>query len=346
MQDVSVSILCPVQMLIRDFGRTFEPKVMTFALNILPRITAREACRARRRVTAAFVRYFDAGYHKEGSGLIKARYDHSARFGFSSEDIARCEIGGLFAILGSTVPTCFWLVYHVYSNPVALEECRRELEGLVHTGCGTHGNTAAGQSLTYKTIDILSVKTECPILHSSLQEVLRFRHIGASARVVLQEEHLLNGKYRLKKGSIVMIPTGVYHSDPTAWGPTAFDYKRFVTTETDHNNKESAKKIFSNPKIRASYRPFGGGHVLCPGRHFAVTEILAFAALVILRFDIHPANGEPWTEPTIDKTPMAAALPVPDHPIEVEIRAREPRYEWHVDLKTSVQAVGIVEEDL
>lgn len=308
---------------------------MMFALNLLPRFSASAAFHARQRIIDAFVKYFDAGHHEEGSALIKCRYEHSVRFGFSVDDIARCEVGGLFAVLGSTIPTSFWLIYHVYSDPAVLEDCRRELERIVEVADG------------FSTIDITSVKTKCPALLSTLQEVLRFRHIGVSARVVLQEEKLLGDQYRLKKGSMLMIPTPVYHSDPGVWGPTVseFDHRRFAP-EGAGSNGNTTKSTKKGPNARTSYRPFGGGHVLCPGRHFATTEILAFAALAILRFDIEPMAEQRWPQPTIENSPMVAALPVPDDPILVKIRPRLPHREWRVELEVSEKAIGIAAEDL
>lgn len=123
-----------------------------------------------------------------------------------------------------------------------------------------------------------AVTSRCPVLLATFKEVLRYRHISVSARVVLDDETLLDGKYRLRKDSMLMIPVAVMHTDPESWGPTAaiFDHRRFLPEN-------------SNAVPRAAYRPFCGGHVLCPGRHFATTEILAFAALILLRFDITPA---------------------------------------------------------
>lgn len=326
---------------------------MLFILGLPPRIFARDAFKARQRLIDAFIAYFEGGYYKEGSALVQCRYQHSSSFGLSVEDTARAEIGGLFAVLGSTGPASFWAIYHLFSDPVALEECRAEVEALV-----IHDDSRGSS-----TIDVTSVKTQCPVLLSTLQEVLRFRHIGVSARVVLDKDQLLDGKYYLKKGSTLMIPTPVYHSDPQAWGPSVstFYHRRFVFDDAASNNGASnsnsgQKNNNSKPKSgfkkssvpRASYRPFGEGHTLCPGRHFATTEILAFATLVMLRFEISPgANGRgQWpSRLTIEKSPMVAAFPIPDDHVPVEIRPREPRRKWQVELLGSDQAIGIAVED-
>lgn len=313
-------------------------------MGLLPRFFARDAFKGRRRVTEAFIKYFKAGHHEQGSALVQARYQHSSNFGLTPEDIAGAEVGGLFAVIGSTAPACFWLLYHLYSDPALLEECRTEVSALVEDD---------RQQQDLSTIDITSVKGKCPVLLSTLQEVLRYRHISVSARVVLKDEQILDNKYQLKKGSTLMIPVAVIHSDPEAWGPTAsvFNHRRFLPEENTGNGQEGivTRKGDQNKRAiprRSAYRPFGGGHVLCPGRHFATTEMLAFAALVILRFDITPATGRSWKAPTIEQSSAAAAFPAPDDPIPVEISPRDSSRKWRVELVESDRAIGIVGGDM
>ncbi|CAN8101260.1 unnamed protein product [Discula destructiva] len=301
----------------------FEPQLMIFAINPFPRLLAPTAFKARQRVTVAFVAYVRAAHYNQGSALVQARHTHSSSFGLTPEDIGGVEVGGAFAVLGSTASAAFWLIYHLFSAPALLEECKAEVSALVVELDGV------------STIGVMAVKNKCPVLLSAFREVLRFRHISVSAHVVLKDEQLLDGKYRLKIDSMLMIPVAAIHTDPDSWGPTAsiFDHRRFIPDNT--------KAI---PK--AAYRPFGGGHVLCPGRHFATTEILAFAALVILRFDITPAAaGGKWKDATIEKTPLTPALAVPDDPIRVHIRPREENRQWRVELVGSDRAAGIAAKD-
>ncbi|KAF2449065.1 cytochrome P450 [Karstenula rhodostoma CBS 690.94] len=191
--------------------------------------------------------YFKEGGHEGGSALIKARYAHSMSHKISVEDIARFEIAGAIAILINTSPTYFWQVYHLYSSPSALEDCRRELGTILSE---TASKTQGGRSGRTVTLDLTQAKTSCPTLLSSLQEVLRLHSVGISTRQVI-EDH-----------------------DAVTWGKDihSFDHRRFLPNE---------KRPNSVP------RGFGGGTTLCPGRHFASTETFAFTALIILRFDMH-----------------------------------------------------------
>ena len=56
------------------------------------------------------------------------------------------------------------------------------------------------------------------------------------------------------------------------------DFRRFVR---DQHPKPQAAALGS----------FGAAPHLCPGRHFATTQMLAMAALLVMRYDISPASG-------------------------------------------------------
>jgi cytochrome P450 len=304
--------------------RKFELGIVILLLQILPSILAKESIQAREKVVKVFMDYFATGGHKEGSALVRARFQHSADYNVSIEDTARFELGGAVAILTNTIPSAFWVLWHIVSDATALQDCRNELERL----CKVQDDTV--------TIDITDVKLSCPMLLSTLQEVLRVHGTGVSVRIV-QEDHLLDGKYLLKKGGTLMIPGPVQHTTDTIYGENVndFDHKRFVRT--------NGKRL--NP---IGFRGFGGGSTLCPGRHFASTEIIAFVALMVLRFDLKPKSGE-WVRPTTEKAGMHATVPAPDVDVEVEVKLREGELagkRWNVILTGSYEAVPIVAEDV
>ena len=118
------------------------------------------------------------------------------------------------------------------------------------------------------------------------------------------------------RGSTVLIPSTVQHSSSSAWGEDVdvFNHKRFV--------KETGRKRH-NP---VAFRAFGGGVTLCPGRHFASTEILAFASVILLRFNIKPVNGV-WDTAGYKEDNASFRLPKKD--INVELIPRDGK-KWHV----------------
>ena len=99
---------------------------------------------------------------------------------------------------------------------------------------------------------------------------------------------MLAEKYFLKKGAIVQISGGVIHSDKSIWGDDVdeFNPSRFLGAKTRSGGFHPA-----------AFRGFGGGKTLCPGRHFAVNEILLLAAMIVLAFDMESPDGGPVSVP-------------------------------------------------
>jgi cytochrome P450 len=284
---------------------------------------------ARERVAAAMMEYMRNGGHKTASGLVRMRFEHHHdQFGLSIEDVARGELGNTFAVLGNTTPCALWMLYHVFSDNRVLTDVRREIFALVHEEHDEVGNTA-------HCIDLAAIRTSCPILMSTFQETMRFRAVNPGPRVLIEDVRL-DDRYLLKKGSMLMIPATVQHSDTAAWGDDVgeFDHMRFARSPTTGRKKPN----------RVAFRAFGGGHILCPGRHFASNEIMVFAALMVLRFDVTPVKGT-WVEPICDNTPAQSGFPIPDEDIEIELRPRDVSRKWNITFSGSEKAMDIVAED-
>ncbi|KAI1414862.1 cytochrome P450 [Hypoxylon sp. FL1857] len=307
--------------------KIFEAGFLTLSVFPLAKYVYPRLHQARETAAAAMVEYIRKGGHERASGLVKKRYEHHRSFGLSDEDIARGELGNTFAVLGSTTPCALWVLYHIFSDPQVLEDVREEVSALVH-------ETTDKEKGAVSSIDLANIRTSCPILLSTFQETLRHRTVTPGARVLL-EDVLLDGRILLKKGSMLMLPASVQHTNVSAWGEDAnkFDHMRFVP-------RPGHKK-----PNRIAFRAFGGGHVLCPGRHFASTELMALAALLVLQFDILPTAGK-WVEPTWKNSPVQAGFPIPDEDISVEFRPREPGKVWQVMYSGVDEAMGFVSEDV
>ena len=274
---------------------------------------------ARKQIVEAFHHYFESDSHKQGSAFVQSHYQHKVSQGAAGRDIARFEIGAIVAILSNTIPAAFWVLYHTISDAAVLEECRQE----VLACCKVVGDTC--------TMDISKVKTSCPLLLSILKESLRFHGIGTSVRIVMQD-HMLDGRYLLKKGGIVMIPGPVQHTSVPAYGANVheFQHKRFVRS----------------PGVKqpspVAFRGFGGGSTLCPGRHFASTEVLAFVALMMVRFEFEPINGG-WVTPMTEKAGAWATVAPPDGDVEVKVTpagGETAGKKWIAVVSGSMEGVG------
>lgn len=300
----------------------YEAKLMILMLH-LPSFMARDAIKARQAMTEAFLEYFNKKHHETASGFIKRRFEYMSAQGLSLTDIARFEVGGIHALVSNTIPSAYWLVYRLFSDPGVLQDCRGELQ-----------REAVREEDGVSVLDVASVRDSCPVLRSTYQETLRFHGAGSSARVAL-EDHMLDGKYLIKKGGTVLIPTKLQHQSEEAWGSNvqAFSHKRFVRDGGTRYNM-------------VAFRGFGGGTTLCPGRHFATTEILLFASMAILRFDAAPVDTDTadWPFPTAEKSSQSAAMDHPDYDFSIALQPRDDK-EWSVSFTRSEKAANVTEED-
>lgn len=294
--------------------RKFEQKIPLLSLGILPKWIAKEGLEARESLVKAFDNYLAADGQYQASGYIQQRIGFFFQEGIPAKDVSRFEVGGLIALNSNTIPMAFWLVYHIFSDANVLEDCRGEVSQAVQK----HQDDTC-------TINLDWIKNSCPILHSTFSEVFRAHGIGLVPRRAL-EDHLLDDRYLLKKGGTVFIPYRVQHHDPSNWGDneSEFYHKRFL-------KHAGAKR--HNP---AALRGFGNGAHLCPGRHFASTEILLFTTMMILRFDASPVEGQ-WSQIPVERSSQAASLDQPDHDLEVELRPRTDvgQQQWTVDFSGS-----------
>ncbi|ORY06674.1 cytochrome P450 [Clohesyomyces aquaticus] len=294
----------------------FEPGVTRLAMRFIPSFATKKTRQARQVLVRSFTSYFSLGCPEEASDFMKARYNHIIRHQITNvQDIAKLEVAGAFSIITNSAPTAFWLLYHIFSDKSLLADCRLELDSLVHERDG----------MCY--LNIGAIKTSCPTLHSTLHEVMRYYGVAQSLRAVLKD-HKLENTHLLRKDSLVMMPATVQHFDPSIWGFEAsqFNHKRFTKSSSDGAGYEFDSKTCN----RGGFRGFGGGLHLCPGRHFAVDEILTFAALIVLRFDIEPTGNEGW--PVIHTDTLSSkgsAIIIPDNDLEVILCPREDK-KWAI----------------
>ncbi|EAQ82875.1 hypothetical protein CHGG_11051 [Chaetomium globosum CBS 148.51] len=294
--------------------------------------------RAREVAAAAMTQYMVSGGWRTGSGLVRRRVEHHADlFGLGLADVGRGELGNAFAVLGNTTPCAFWVLFQLLSDPRVLGDVRRELEALVVVR--EEVDEESGGRVSVSTIDLAAVREACPVLMSAFQETLRFRAVNVGPRVLLKDVWIDEGRVLLKKGAMLMVPAAVQHTDREAWGEDAaeFDHLRFVPASAGREKRRKPNRV--------AFRAFGGGHVLCPGRHFASTEILSLAALLVLQFDVVPVAGR-WVEPTWENSPAQAGFPIIDQDIPVELRPRGPQRKWKVVYSGTDKAMDIVSEDI
>jgi cytochrome P450 len=251
-----------------DFDRGLGPLLVDF----FPSITARKPYRGREAVVKAFVEYLDAGHHNTGgSKFVQRRIDIANQYGWQHEMTARSELSFLFAGITNTAITTFWAVLYIFARAHLLTAVREELRTVTFMSQAGHLD-----------LSIDRLRNSTPVLMAIIRECMRLNSDNFSTRLV-KTDTMLADKYHLSANSVVQIAGGVIHADASIWGPDAhiFNHERFLKIEAKENTVHPA-----------AFRAFGGGKTLCPGRHFAMSEIVVFVGMVVLMFDIKGVNGE------------------------------------------------------
>lgn len=283
-----------------DFScRNFDRDLNLLIADVAPSVLAPKGNRARSALAGAFQQYFEKFIPGKTpcSAMTQARYSVNNKHGISFHNQGRLEVGALLGILANTIPAVFYMLIHVYSDPVLLQDIRAELET-------TSVSTTAPGSPTTR---YLRIRENCPLLHSTFQELLRMHALGASARFV-REDIMLDNQYLLKKGMVVQMPMAVMHSDPTVWGVDVQEFQ---------------PRRFLNKQNPTAYRPFGGGASLCPGRHFVTLETLALTACMVLRYDLTSADGGQLRVPAQKQESLATNVFPPERDVSVRVTERQ-----------------------
>ncbi|NWI83696.1 CP8B1 hydroxylase, partial [Dryoscopus gambensis] len=192
----------------------------------------------------------------------------------------------LWASLGNTGPTAFWLLLYLLKHPEALKAVRDEVDKVLkESGL----EVKAGSPPITITRDMLN---QTPLLDSALEETLRLVAAPMLVRAVLEDTSLRTSsgtEFILRKGDrVALFPHVSVQMNPEIHEePHKFKYDRFV-------NPDGTKKEFyrNGKKLKFVNMPWGAGVSICPGRFFAIAEMKLFVFLMLSHFDLELVNEE------------------------------------------------------
>ncbi|KAL9068120.1 MAG: hypothetical protein Q9157_006605 [Trypethelium eluteriae] len=282
--------------------RDFNDETILLLANAVPSISARKGYLGREKAVAGFEKYFSSHSYDQASFLVQERCRLLQQYGIGLHDQARFEAVNGIAILANTIPTAFWTIYSAFRHPITLERLRGEAEKLVESSAMENSN---GKFIHRVNISKLR---EVPFLVSHLQESIRHKSAGAGMRFD-REDVMLETRFLLKKDTFLIMPNRSMHFDKAAWGSTVAEFRsdRFCDSSTK-----------AHP---AAFRGFGRGSHLCPGRFFAMTEILSMLVMMVLRFELRPVDGQ-WPSLRGNESNMSLAVAPPLSDVAVRIAAR------------------------
>ncbi|KAK4034180.1 cytochrome P450 [Parachaetomium inaequale] len=265
-----------------------EKNLLKLTLN-LPRFLAPLGHSARKVLFDALTPYYSSRKDTDAStsAFVRDRATTLRGAGFPDGDVARLEMMLPFAALANTVPSLFWLLAYVFSSPAELvERLRKEVEGLVTKRDGE------GEVTLVMTGSV--IEERCPLLMSCYREMQRKTVHQVSTRTAVEDTVLKSRdgrEYLLKKGNVVQLVIGAGHNMEEYWGEDVDEFKpeRFLgSRKADGEDGPGSSKA-----MRAAFQPFGGGLHLCPGRNFALAEMMAVMATLLLGYEVEPTNELP-----------------------------------------------------
>ena len=282
-------------------------------MGVFPSITAAGPAKARQRLVQAFMDFFeDPDTNGETCEFIRRLGDVARGYNRDVEYLGRYFFAIFCAFIINTVPVTFWTIGHVVENEELLARIRGELAEVVMPMAA--GEEDGGSRIG---IDAAAIRERCPLLMSASHEVLRY--VGASTgNLIVHEDVYIDDQYLLKQGALVQISATAIHSDPHIYGPdaAAFDPERLLKPSKVHPS---------------AYRTFGGGSTLCPGRHLASDEILAFIAMFLHTFDVEFMTKNTPRLPRRDDTNMLSITkPRKDLPLRLSRRRGMEKASWAI----------------
>ncbi|KAF2119888.1 cytochrome P450 [Lophiotrema nucula] len=322
----------------------YERGMIAVMADICPWITAGKPWKARKAINDALQEFIEKGYYRNASPLIQKRVAINLKHGLTPKMAGRAELILLFGIIGNAVPSTFWFLANVFARPDLLALIREESSKAVH--CSLNATTGKKE----KVISVEVLKTRCPLLVSTYRESLRLIANLASVRLVTNTHTISAPSFSpilLRKGDMIQIASGVIHVSEPVWGHDAktFNASRFIseTTTSEQFSTETGSHVSAEqtatklPKNvpSAAYRAFGGGSVICPGRHFAQTEIIGFVAMCVHMLDIVDTKSGgtmPLPERDNRRIPLSVMKPKVEPQVKIRRRPGEDDVVWRLEL--------------
>jgi cytochrome P450 len=296
----------------------FDHGLGSLLIGILPQYTASGPYHARERLVEAFKPYLQNKLYVNASGVVQKRIALLDKHNFSLDSAARSELSFMFAGIINTTVASFWLVLRLFADPDLLNQVRQEISS-------AHGfDTNSIPSNDKIDLRISVLKNSCPLLNACSRESMRLASDAASTRLVTSETTIFDkdtGKdYTLCAGAILQIAGAAMHADERIWGSDAnvFNPYRYLPAARNEIESKGEKRASSTREHPASYRAFGGGSTLCPGRYLAISEVLAWTAAVLMSLDVTDAITVPEKED--GKLPVHLCEPKSD--INMKVRWR------------------------
>ena len=250
---------------------------------------------------------------KHASAVVLAREQMALDRGVERHVLSVMNVGVMTGALINTRSTVFWVIAELLRNPEAKAAILSESDKVL----GQNGSF----SIDPKTLK--EQLRQLVVLNAFIEEVLRYRSEGFAGRLAVEDTtlSLRDKKLSIRKGDQVMIPTGRINRDTTVYGADAneFRWDRFLNDDRTGQRQFTDKN--GSPAVN-HFLSFGGGTVLCPGRHFALAQLKVSTLTFLRTFDIELESPD-QPLPEICNLPIGIEYPEDGQHFWVKIRLHQ-----------------------
>ncbi|KAL8835941.1 MAG: hypothetical protein Q9176_006625 [Flavoplaca citrina] len=288
---------------VMEMDQDIIPNLLAFTDNAwmlfygLPSFLASAVLNPQNRVLETFQRFAHLPEHqrKDQSWSIQQVLIAQECVGMDSRSKACMLVMILWAANSNVNNAAFWVLAHILFDERLREGVKEEV------------NTAWES----EHLDVKFLCANSPMLDGTFHECLRLAAGAMMGRKVLATTRI--GDKILKPGGTVLVPSRQLHSNTNVWG-------------SDHEHFCEAR-FAKNPSLtrHSSYRPFGGGVSLCPGRKLAREQVFTMVAILLHRFDVRLSQEKKQEFPRLNVSTPALGVtgPAKDTDVYVELNRAE-----------------------
>ncbi|CAG8960093.1 hypothetical protein HYFRA_00010571 [Hymenoscyphus fraxineus] len=146
-----------------------------------------------------------------------------------------------------------------------------------------------------------NILSKQPFLQSALNETLR-TEVTSLIALTVERNYEVDG-YTIPKDALACVSIAVEHNNKGSWesreGAAShpveqFWPERFLKAGEADGKCPGQGRALNMSGLESTFIPFGVGHYMCPGRHFAIVTrtILSTAAMFLTAFEIRPGRWD------------------------------------------------------
>ncbi|KAI0180581.1 cytochrome P450 [Hypoxylon sp. FL1284] len=261
-----------------------------------------------------------------GSKFLRARHEYGQFLRPLPDDTKAWEkMGIMFAANANLLPSIFWYIFEALKDT----DLRQRMITEIQT-CVTPSALEVGPNI--------ASLLEKPLLQSAYAETLRLRVAIALPRTCERADFDLSG-HRIKKDKLLIVLTWPVPEDETAWrqsgrppsekGLDEFWAERYLVPKQGATNDSSEKRDtteyeFSLRGLSGRFMPYGGGQHLCPGRHYAKSQLIGTLAFFLSQYELELADPAQKVESDMRWFPSGSLPPNKKVPFRIR-KARSGR---------------------